>query len=120
MPNNFTVPYVGNGADFEQTRNAFGLSATLAWTSPRTPWGFEASVQGYPVIYAWAKAPGVPYANQYGVEANAGISYEIVHGLRLGVDYKYENWQGNGSDITQLASAQLHYTPVGVFKGSER
>ena len=69
---------------------------------------------------AVAKAPGSPFANQNGLEAHAELTYEIVHGLRLGVDYQYEGWHGNGDDTVHLVTAQFHYTPVGMFKGSER
>lgn len=120
VPNNHDVPYIGNGADFEQTRHGFGVSGTLGWTSPRSPWGFEGSVAAFPAVYAWAKDPGQPFGNQFGVEANAGVSYEIVHGLRLGLDYRYENWQGNGSDTSHILAAQVFYTPVGIFKGSDK
>jgi hypothetical protein len=120
VPNNHQVPYIGNGADFEQTRHALGAIATAGWNSRTSPWGLEGSLAAYPLIYASAKEPGTPFGNQFGLEASAGLSYEIVRGLRLGLDYKFEGWHGNGDDTVHLLAARFFYTPVGLFKGNER
>jgi hypothetical protein len=120
VPNNHQVPFIGNGADFEQTRHALGAIATVGWNSILSPWGVEGTLGAYPVIYATAKDPGTPFGNQFGIEAGLGVSYEIVHGLRLGLDYQYEAWHGNGDDNVHLIAARFIYTPVGIFKGTER
>lgn len=121
VPNNHDVPYVGNGVDFEQTRHAFGLSATASWLAPKSPWGVEGSLAAFPLVYGIAKDPGTPFANQFGIEGDANVTYEITRGLRFGVGYRYEGWNGNGgNDTVHLLSAQFFYVPVGIFKGSEK
>jgi hypothetical protein len=117
-PNNKDVPYTGSDLDFEQTRHALGLVGILGWRPATSPWSLELGAQAYPLAYAWAKDPGQPYAGQFGAEGYAGVAYEIVNGLRLGLDYRVEYWKGSGQDVSHILGLQFQYTPSGMMKGS--
>jgi hypothetical protein len=117
VPNNKDVPYTGTDLDFEQTRHALGLVGLVGWRPAAGPWSAEAGLQAYPLVYAWAKDPGQPYAGSFGAEGYAGVAYEIVNGLRLGLTYRLEYWRGSGQDTAHLLGLQLQYTPSGMMRG---
>jgi hypothetical protein len=119
VPNNNDVPYTGSDIDWEQTRQAFGPVGTLAWRPGRGPWHMEGSFGWYPWVLAAAKAPGRPFGDQSLWDARAVLGYEVVEGMRLGLGYQAEQWNGNGTDMAQVYSLQLHYTPGGAPKGFE-
>jgi hypothetical protein len=117
VPNNKDIPYTGTDLDFEQTRHALGLSGILGWRPATGPWSAEAGAQVYPLVYAWAKDPGQPFAGSFGAEGYAGVAYEIVNGLRLGLNYRVEYWKGSGQDLSHILALQFQYTPSGMMKG---
>ncbi|MDB5098433.1 MAG: hypothetical protein JWM80_2854 [Cyanobacteria bacterium RYN_339] len=117
VPNNKDVPFTGSDLDFEQTHHALGVVGMLGWRPASGPWSAELGLQAYPLVYAWAKEPGLPYAGQFGAEGYAGVAYEIVNGLRLGLDYRLEVWRGSGQDVSHILGLQFQYTPSGMMKG---
>ncbi|MEB3285581.1 MAG: carboxypeptidase regulatory-like domain-containing protein [Candidatus Sericytochromatia bacterium] len=119
VPNNNDVPYTGSDIDWEQTRQAFGPVGTLAWRPGRGPLHFEGSYGWYPWVLATAKAPGRPFGSQSLWDARAVVGYEVVAGMRIGLGYQAEQWSGQGDDLAQIYSLQMHYTPGGAPKGFE-
>lgn len=106
-PYNNDVRYIGNRFDFEQTRHAFGLEGTLGWRLGS--WVVTSMLGGYPLVSAWASAPGSPFANQYGARVSLGADYEVIPDLHLGLSYRYEGWHGNGTDASSLFALQVFY-----------
>jgi hypothetical protein len=119
-PNNNAIRFTGSDLDVEQTRHAVGLSGLAAWRPNRGPWQAEASLGLYPLVIGTAKAPGAPFANSFLTDARAGVGYEIIRGMRVGVGYQFEDWRGNGSDSSHMLLLNVHYQPGGIPKGDER
>jgi hypothetical protein len=119
-PNNNNIRFTGSNLDVEQTRQAAGLSGTVAWRPNRGPWQAEASLGLYPLVFGTAKAPGTPFANSFLTDARAGVGYEIIRGMRVGLGYQLEDWRGNGSDSSHMLLLNVHYQPGGIPKGDEQ
>lgn len=120
-PNNNEIPFTGSPLDFEQTRHAAGLVGTVAWRPNRGPWHFEGQAGLYPLVFASADAPGVPYGSSFLSDLRATAGYEIVRGMRVGLGYQLEDWRGGaGADSAHLLSINVHYTPGGVPTGGEQ
>jgi hypothetical protein len=106
-PYNNDVRYIGNRFDFEQTRHALGIEGAVGWR--RRSWVVSGTLGAYPLVFAWAGAPGSPYANQFGARASIGGDYEVIPDLHLGLSYRYEGWHGNGNDASSLFALQVFY-----------
>lgn len=119
VPNNRDIPYTGSDLDFEQTRHAGGLAGTVAWRPGRGPWHLEGHAGVYPLVTAFAKAPGNTYAANFLTDFRAIAGYEFVPGFRFGLGVAREAWTGTGSDASMLYSLNVHYTPGGVPRGNE-
>ncbi|MEB3198332.1 MAG: carboxypeptidase-like regulatory domain-containing protein [Candidatus Sericytochromatia bacterium] len=119
VPNNNDIPYTGSDLDWEQTRQAFGPVALLAWRPGRGRFHLETSYGWYPAVWAAAKAPGRPFGSAWLTDLRAVVGYEVVPGMRLGLGYQGDQWGGGGEDSARLFSLQMHYTPGGAPKGFE-
>lgn len=119
VPNNAKVRYTGSDLDFEQTRHAVGGTVTAAWRPGRGRFHLEGALGLYPLVFASSETGGQPYAQNFLSEARVIAGYEVMPGLRAGLGYGFERWQGAGADQSSLYSLQLHYTPGGVPKGNE-
>lgn len=106
-PYNNDVRYLGNRYDFEQTRQALGVEGALGWRKGR--WAVTGMLEGYPLVFAWAIAPGTPYANRFGARAGLGFNYEVLPDLHLGLAYRYEGWHGDGDDASSLLAFEVFY-----------
>lgn len=119
VPNNSDVPFTGSDLDWEQTRQALGPVATLAWRPWRSRFHAELSYGYYPWTMASARTPGKPFAQALLTDLRGVVGVEVVPGMRLGVGYHEDHWTGNGQDFARIWSMQLHYTPGGTPRGFE-
>jgi hypothetical protein len=119
VPNNADVPFTGSDIDWEQTRQAFGPVATLAWRPGRGRFHAEASYGYYPWLLTAARSPGRPFATSLLTDFRGIVGFELVPGARLGLGYQVDHWQGGGDDLARMWSLQLHYTPGGAPRGLE-
>ncbi len=109
-PYNNDVRFIGDGFDFEQTRQALGLEGAAGWRLGRME--FSGMLGGYPLVFAWAIAPGTPFADRYAIQGGVSAKYRIIPDLQLGLAYRYEGWYGNGSDASSLVAVDAFYAPT--------
>lgn len=113
VPNNKGIPYTSSPIDFEQSHHALGVVGQGAWRFAPS-WTLEGLAGVYPVLTSWAQDPGTPYANIVMLNGGVAALYDAMPGLRVGLGYQVESWQGNGSDTSQLIGLQLRYKPAGL------
>ena len=71
-------------------------------------------------MFATAEDGQQPLAGSFALDGRVGAWYELVGGLRAGVQYQYEAWRGLGADVSSVWSFQLHYVPGGLPTGDGR
>lgn len=120
VPNNRDIPYTGSPIDHEQTRHAVGATGTVGWRPGGGPWQVEGHLGLHPLVSAWARSPGAPYGGSFLTDARAGVGYEAMRGLRVGLGYQLEDWRGGpGADSSHILSVNMQYTPGGIPQGAE-
>lgn len=119
VPNNNDVRYTGSPIDFEQSRHALGAQANLAWRPGRGRFQAELGAGYYPFLLATTGLNGSPYAERSLTELRTLAGYEVVGGLRLGLSYHYDRYDGTGRDAAHMVGLVATYTPGGVPRVNE-